>query len=147
MDIDDGYILWTGIWKGTSHPLSRPPVLIAALSAWELQRSVPPRNILSLPHLALFSRHRQNDRFTARLGSRHPSGTRRLSQNTGNLDALRGKRPPFLAVHSAPSSRSLRSPFACHDGMYLIHFSPFASQFTRSSVAWPIRDDLVPLFG
>ena len=49
MDIDDGYILWTGIWKGMSHALSPPPVLIAVHSTRQLQRLAPPPNVPSSP--------------------------------------------------------------------------------------------------
>lgn len=79
-----------------------------------------PRNVLSPPYLALFSRHRQNDRFSTRPRACHPSGARRLSQNSRNMDALRGERYSLPSIPS--SSRFARSPFACHDGMYHIHF-------------------------
>ena len=109
MDIDDGYILWTGIWKGASLPRPRHARSSPPPSPRQLQGSVSPPNVPS-PYLALFSRHCQDDRFPARPRPRHPSGARRLSQNTGHLDALRGQRlsaiSPLRFAHFASLGRS-----------------------------------------
>lgn len=44
MDIDDGYILWTGIWKGTISSLPFPSAirLTPRPSSWEFKRPVDP---------------------------------------------------------------------------------------------------------
>ena len=84
MDIDDGYILWTGIWKGASliffFTFGVPPRLTAVVrSARQLERCV----VCCVSGLIAGcsrrpSGHRENDRLAARPRASHPPRTRRI---------------------------------------------------------------------
>ncbi|KAH0833367.1 hypothetical protein J3R83DRAFT_12468 [Lanmaoa asiatica] len=106
MDIDDGYILWTGIWKADivkmidSQPDLAPVIRRVRGGYLKIQGTWMPYEVSALPSLPSLPPH---------------------------LTSL-GRSPPVTTVCTS-------------------FISPFASSFTRSSVAWPIRDDLVPLFG
>src|SRR5579871_967659 len=76
------------------YELSMPPsqhYLNSYRSPRKLQRYFFPETRANfISHFGILSRHRKNDRFTARSCTCHSQGSRRVPQNTRNVDAIRG---------------------------------------------------------
>lgn len=92
MDIDDGYILWTGIWKGELILPTTNFVCIddGSVALGNSKGTVKRTSILFSRVLTChtLSRHCENDRLSARPRSIDTKGEGWLPQDPGYLDAL-----------------------------------------------------------
>ncbi|KAI6160195.1 hypothetical protein EDD17DRAFT_1605887 [Pisolithus thermaeus] len=122
MDIDDGYILWTGIWKGSPHFSF-------------IVSSHPPHTHTSYPALG-------NSKGEQRLliMSLVRSGTYSVSRlPIADIVKMIDSQPDLASV-----IRRVRGGYLKIQGTWMPY--EVALRLSRR-VAWPIRDDLVPLFG
>lgn len=141
LDMDDGYVLWTGIWKGSIHILRSTirPANLGLLTALGNSKgtSVALRLRSCLTRPLRCSGHCQDDRVPARPGVQAAPRARWLPQNTGHLDALRDRpasrpqvgtpsRPSLTVANTPPKSRLAYPPRArtairvspsCFDGL------------------------------
>ena len=102
MDIDDGYILWTGIWKGKLPErvaymlLERARITLQLALGNAKGKLIPSVNVCRSIHLSPYSRYREDARVATRPRPSASASSGRLSQDTRHLDALRGLFGIFL---------------------------------------------------
>ena len=99
MDIDDGYILWTGIWKGRpdSHRCKTGfaeqhysiPQHLVILKVCSCTAFIPP--LLTDTCHNFSSWHSKNDWIAAKSGTTHSSRAWWVPENSRYMDAIRGE--------------------------------------------------------
>lgn len=155
MDAEDGYIRWTGIWKGGPHLISPGTrtqlITYICLSSWKLQRSV---------HSCCYS-----TRVLTR-GSIPADSIKMIESQPELAGQIRKVRGGYLKIQGTWISYEVRAhsvhiactrltltftvrtstvSSVCWALMYLRTATCF--DCTHDSVAFAIRFDLVPLFG